>query len=417
MHQQTRTNRLTTFGLAAACALTVATGTFAQDRPADSADGEGAPDTASRIVAFEAGLRALSARDNVDAPTYLIAGRMSAYRVPGAAVAIIKDGEPILVRGYGFRSVDGTDAVDGDTVFSVGSVSKVVNAVLILRLVQAGLVDLDTDVNEYLTSWRVPENRHTRKMQPTLRMILSHTAGFTQSGFPDFQPREDLPTGLQTLNGEHPAKHRRVRVASEPGSSMNYSGGGITVSQVLVEDVTGMSYEEAARQYVFEPLGMTRSTFINPLPPTHGNIACAHDKKGRPRALPRCYEAMAEMAASGLWTSANDMARFMIGVMNDETFLNTDLRSDMLSRAPNSWHGLGPRINFDSAGTSFFHHGGQNDSYKAWIEGRPTTGDAIISLTNGEDGQRLGYELRLSAERAFDWSVRFPDDFATPEFE
>jgi len=375
-------------------------------------DGE----TDSRISLMERSLVDLSDRTKSDAPLWSIADRMKEHSVPGVGIAILENGRIIWAKGYGVRSAGGGDAVDADTVFSAGSVSKLVNAALVLRMVQDGRLDLDADINQYLTSWKVPESEHSRSTDVTLRHLLSHTSGFSQHGFRDFEPGEPLPTVLQTLDGLPPAKHDPVRLLFEPGSAMKYSGGGITVSQLLVEDVTGLSYARAAQTHVFEPLDMARSTFVNPLPPTHGNIARAHDENGKPRALPVGYESMPELAASGLWASTTDMAKFIQALLQDTAFLNDGLRQDMLSREARSWHGLGPRINGSGDGL-FFHHGGSNNSYQAWVEGHPASGNGLVVLTNSRGGRMLAYEVRIAVERAFDWPIHFPDDFDEPEFD
>ncbi len=369
-----------------------------------------------RVLEFESGLIDRNERGLDDARRWSIHERLASYGVPGAAVAIVRNGEIAWLEGYGTKLAGRDDPVDGDTVFSVGSVSKVINAVLILRLVAEGRVDLDTNVNEYLESWRVPGSRYNAEQDVTLRRILSHTAGFNVHGFADYPPGAELPTTVEILDGRRPAMNDAVRLMSTPGELMDYSGGGITVSQAVVEDVTGLSYAAAARRYVFEPLGMTRSTFVNPLPASHGNIARAHDERGRPTALPRGWEAMPEQAASGLWTSARDLARFLIAINDEDSgaFLPRELRDDMLTREPQSWHGLGPRLN--GAGTTrVFHHGGANDSYRAWIEGHVESGDGLVVLTNGSEGAWLRSEIRKSVEDAFDWPVKSDGGFEEPE--
>ncbi|MEM9386891.1 MAG: serine hydrolase domain-containing protein [Pseudomonadota bacterium] len=372
-----------------------------------------------RIQAFETGLVERASRGDSAARQYTIEERLSHHGVPAVAVAILEDGQVMWARGYGTKLAGEEMPVDADTVFSVGSVSKMVNAALVLRLQAQGELDVDTDVNEYLRSWSVKTSRHTRQQPVTLRAILSHTAGFSQHGFGDFQPGEALPTALQTLNGEPPAKHRAVRVTFKPGTRMDYSGGGTTVSQVLVEDVTRLDYLEASTRYVFDPVGMARSTFANPLPASHGNIARAHNADGEPTALPRGWEAMPEMAASGLWTSANDLGAFVATLINsargDDDFLPPQIIADMMQRVPQSWHGLGPRLNGEGS-NRVFHHGGANDSYRAWIEGHLDSGDGIVMLTNGRNGHQLYSEVRFAAEQAFEWQVHAATDFATPSF-
>ncbi|WP_243457328.1 serine hydrolase domain-containing protein [Parasphingorhabdus cellanae] len=394
------------------CALAALS--FSAPLQADSLKSAATPD--ARITMFEQSVRSLKDRKDPNAQRWSIEDRMKAYNVPGTSIAIIQNGKIIHAKGYGLQSNNASTPVDRQTVFSAGSVSKVVNAALILRLVQEGILNLDQDVNSYLKSWKVPDGEYTRSKKVTLRHLLSHTSGFSQHGFPDFKPGEKLPTSIQTLNGIGPAKHRAVKLMFEPGQKMDYSGGGITVAQLVVEDVMGQHYNEVAKKYLFEPLGMKRSTFVNPLPETHGNIARSHNKKGKARALPRGYESMPEMAASGLWTSAEDMALFVQAVLINETFLSPEMRGEMLSRAPLSWHGMGPRLN-GAEETLVFHHGGANDNYKSWIEGHPAHGNGIVILTNGEAGRELGYEIRIAAGEAFGWSISFPEDFSTPKFD
>lgn len=371
------------------------------------------PKTA-RFETIATSVRALDERDDPSATLYRVEDRLAANRVPGVAMAIIEDGAVAFVGGYGSRKASDGEPVDGDTVFSAGSISKLVNAALVLRLVQDGTLNLDADITTYLKRWAPPESRRARGAKITLRQILSHTSGFSQGGFPDFQPDEPVPTLLQTLNGERPAKHKAIRIRSRPGERMSYSGGGTTVAQMIVEDATGLSYEEAARTWVFEPLSMERSTFVSPLPEDYGNIAYAHDEDGDATALPRGYETFPEQAASGLWTSANDLARFILAFTSDEAFLREELRVLVTSRAENSWHGLGPRINGEGQGL-VVHHGGSNQSYQSWVEFHPGTGDGFVALTNGANGRRLAYELRIAAQDQLGWSIRFPDAFSTPE--
>ena len=371
----------------------------------------------TNIQTFEHGLIDYMKRGQTDNQPLSINQRMAAYQVPGASVAIVENGEVIWSTGYGTRLNGKAMPVDANTVFSVGSVSKVINAALILRLVAAGKLDLDKNINDYLTSWRVPEGSLNRNHPVTLRQILAHTAGFNQHGFADFQPGERLPTTLQTLNGQSPAKHGAIELMFTPGSKMDYSGGGITVSQLIVEEITGLTYPQAAEKYVFKPLGMKRSTFENPLPENYGNIAYAHDDEGQPTALPRGYEAMPEMAASGLWTSANDLATFVIALLNSSTsengFLPKPIATDMMTRVSNSWHGLGPRLNGNGE-TRVFHHGGANQSYRAWIEGHLASGNGIVVLTNGTNGHWIYREVRKSAEDAFNWPVKGDGGFEEP---
>ena len=271
----------------------------------------GRAEKANPIEAFESGLRP-GARPGGTAPTrWALADRMRHHRVPGVAIAVVRDGRMVWAQGYGEKRAGSSDRVDADTVFSVGSVSKVAAATLVLKLVQDGHLALDADVNSYLRRWKVPDSEFTRSTPITLRMLLSHTGGLLAANFPDYQPGERLPSVIDTLLGQAPAKNSPIVPTFVPGSKFAYSGGGTTVAQLAVEDAMASSFPEIAQSRLFGPLRMARSTFVNPLPAAHGNIALAHDANGKPTALPRGYEAFPEMAASGLWTSANDLGRLV----------------------------------------------------------------------------------------------------------
>lgn len=373
------------------------------------------PPEDERFATMESEVRPLDTREDPSTAQPLW-DRMTSYRTPGLSVAVIEDGQVVHARGYGTLGTDDRTPVDASTVFSAGSVSKVVNAALVLHLAERGELALDDDIRADLSSWSIPAENDLGTPPVTLRQILAHTAGFNVHGFGDYAPEQELPTPVQILLGERPARNEAVRLTFQPGTEMDYSGGGIMVSQVVVEDIMGLPYAEVARQYLFEPLGMDRSTFVSPLPPSHGDIALAHNRRGRTMDLPQGYQNMPEQAASGLWTSADDMGTFLSMLLDpDNEYLSAQSRALMTNRAENSWHGLGPRINGDGDRT-VFHHGGNNDFYKAWLEGHPATGDGIVVLTNGEQGQQLAYEMRLSAEFALEWNVKFPDDFETPPF-
>jgi CubicO group peptidase (beta-lactamase class C family) len=361
-------------------------------------------------ASFERGLRPSALRGGEATPRWSLRERMEHYGVPGVAVAVLRGGAIVHAAGYGVREAGTSDRVDADTLFSVGSVSKVAAAGVVLRLVAKGVLDLDRDVDAYLTSWKVPPPREGGPApKVTLRMLMSHTAGFGQHGFKDFQPGEALPTAVQTLEGRAPAKHGPVRLIHPPGERFEYSGGGVTVEQVVLGDVTGRPFEELARAELFEPLGLRRSTFENPLSPSRGNIAKAHDRKGKPRARPRGWEAFAELAASGLWTTARDLGAYVAALLRsyhgEGGFLPRALAVDMMTEVAPGPHGLGPRLS-GRGETRTFSHSGSNESYKAYLEGNLYSGDGLVILTNGARGSELREEIRNAIADAYRWPAR-----------
>jgi CubicO group peptidase (beta-lactamase class C family) len=395
------------------CSLVVVAAVLAISPSKALTDGDEA-----RIRVFETSLRPAVSVEGGPEQRWTLAERMAHWKVPGLSIAVIRKGELAWARGYGVLQAGGAEKVDTETVFSVGSVSKVGAAATTLRLVDAGRLDLDRDVNAYLTRWKIPSNPYTAARPVTLRGIMSHTAGLSVHGFADFQPDETLPSTTDVLSGRPPAKNKPVEVTCAPGARYRYSGGGTMVEQLIVEETTGVDFPTAAQRLVLEPLGMTRSTYRNPLPPSHGDIAKAHGPDGRPRALPRSYESMPETAASGLWTTPSDYARLVIALIRSyrgesDAFLSGPLARQMMSEVDPGDFGLGPELSGQGPDRRF-SHGGANDSYMAWIEGHLATGDGLVIFTNGANGTELYTEARRAAALAEGWSDGLDDHVHVP---
>ena len=128
------------------------------------------------------------------------------------------------------------------TLFQAGSISKPVAAAGALALVEQGKLALDEDVNQKLKTWKVPDNEFTKTEKVTLRRLMSHTAGLTVHGFPGYDVDAPLPTLVQIFNGEKPANTAPIRVDIMPGTKSRYSGGGVTIEQQLMIDVTGKPF-------------------------------------------------------------------------------------------------------------------------------------------------------------------------------
>ena len=392
--------------LAQACTLTLV---LALAPAVGSASSARSPADAKIIRAFETGLRSGPEIAGDKPVRWSIEERMAYWHVPGVSIAVIRDGKLAWTQTYGVKRAGSNDRIDDRTVFSVGSLSKVGAAAVTLRLTDAGVLDLNRDVNTYLKSWRVPQNPYTLIRPVTLRSILSHTSGLNLGNFPDFLPGEALPSNLDTLNGTGPSKTEPASVSFVPGTRWRYSGAGVQVEQQVIEDVTGTSFVDAARKYVFEPLGMERSTYQNPLPAEHGDIALAHDEKGQLRALPRGYEAFPEMAASGLWTTPTDYARLVIALIESYrsvpgAFLSAKIARQVMSEVGPSPVGLGPFLDGSGDNRRFFHTGA-NDHYRAYMEGNLASGDGVVIFTNGSNGSKLYAELRRSLEAAEGWPL------------
>lgn len=364
-------------------------------RAAPPAMGSDAP--SSPLAALAHGLRPNLLASGEPLPRWSLRERMAHHQVPGVAVALLRDGRVVAAAGYGQLRAGHAGAVDADTLFNVGSISKVVTAATSLRLVAQRRLDLDGDVNRTLTSWRLPARPGHPRETVNLRMLMSHTAGLNVHGFPDYLPGEATPTLLQTLEGQTPARTPAIRLKHRPGTMVDYSGGGTVIEQLMIEDATGAPLEAAARAEVFSPLGMARSTFQDPAEAARANVAYAHDAQGNAVALPRGWQRFPQQAPAGLWTSANELGAFVGALIRSyqrrDDYLPRALAIQMMTEVAPGNFGLGPRLEGEGE-QRVFHHGGSNDSYHAWIEGYPETGDGFVILTNGENGWALRGEIR-----------------------
>jgi len=380
-----------------------------------------ASDEADRIRRFESALRPAVSVEGAPDQRWTLSERMQHWHVPGLSIAVIRNGKLAWAKAYGVLQAGRPERIDTQSVFSVGSVSKVGAAAMTLRLADAGRIDIDRDVNAYLTRWRLPVSGYTAVRPVTLRGILSHSAGLTVHGFEDFQPDDPLPGILDTLDGRDPARNEPVRVIEVPGTRFRYSGGGTTLEQLVIEEVTGKPFLQAAREYLFAPLGMHRSTYESPLPVAHGNIARAHDENGAAQALPRGYESMPEVAASGLWTTPSDFAKLVIAIIESYQgkkggFLNAATARQMLTEVGRSHVGLGPFLYGQGLERRFWHNG-SNDSYKARIEGHPGTGNGVVIFTNARQGDRLYPEVKRAVAAVEEWAPALQDHVRVPAFE
>lgn len=340
-------------------------------------------------------------------PRWKLEERMAFWHVPGVSIAIIRSGKLVFARGYGVTRAGHKTPIDKDTMFSVGSLSKVGAAAITLRLKDAGKIELDRDVGTYLKTWKVPASAYALSSSPTLRGLMSHTAGFTVPGFADFLPGETLPTTIQTLNGVSPAKEDAVKLTFSPGSNSRYSGGGTTVLQLVLEDATKTGFEMLAQQHLFGPLGMKRSSYRNPLPKSWNDVAAAHDANGQPVTMPQERQAMPQIAASGLWTTPSDYAKLMIALYEawkakPGAFLKDVTAHEMMTEVAGSRVGLGPFLT-GSGMDRRFYHSGANDSYRAWMEMNLETGNGVVIFTNGTNGNRLWPEIQRAVATVEKW--------------
>jgi CubicO group peptidase (beta-lactamase class C family) len=356
---------------------------------------------AAHIAHIEAGLVSLPDGPSERTP---LAQRMDELHVPGVSIAYIHDGRIAWARGFGVTRIGGPP-VTPTTLFQAASISKALTATVVLNLAQFGKFDLDTDVNAYLKSWKVPENAFTAKEKVTIRRLLSHAAGVSIHGFQGYAAGAPVPTLIQVLDGAGPANSTAVRVIATPGSAWSYSGGGFEILQLLLQDATGEPFPQLMRGIVFDTLGMDHSTFEQPLPAEMAaDAATPYYASGAP--VPGGAHTYAEDAAAGLWTTPSDLARWVIAMQRaisarSNYLLFPSTAREMVTDVGLGHWGLGVAL----AGPPdhpMFGHGGSNAGFQSLMEAFDD-GDGVVIMTNSDAGYLLCWQIFLTVAAEYGW--------------
>ncbi len=335
---------------------------------------------------------------------------MEALNVPGLSVAVIDDFKIAWTKTYGVTEAGTSTSVTANTLFQAGSISKPVAATGALYLVEHGKLSLDENVNQELKTWKVPDNEFTATQKVTLRRLLDHSAGLTVHGFPGYAIGEPLPTLVQIFNGEKPANTAPIRVDFVPGTKSRYSGGGITIEQQLILNATGKSFPQFMHETVLAPIGMTNSTYQQPLPPALAALA-ASGTRADGKVLPGKWHIYPEMAAAGLWTTPTDLAKFAIEIALSKNGKSNRALSETMTRQM-----LTPQI--DDVGLGFFlgmggnpnafGHNGADEGFQAILIMISDSGQGAAIMANSDNGVELGQYFINSVAKEYGWKYTPP---------
>src|SRR5216110_1380036 len=237
----------------------------------------------------------------------LIPSQLRNRNIAGAVVSVVKDGQVLFQKGYGYADFEAKKPVLADqTLFRPGSISKLFTATAVMQLVEQGKLDLDRDVNGYL-DFAIPK---TYSDPVTLRQLLTHTAGFEETLKNLFVAHESDIKPLRTyLVNQMPAR------IFPPGKVPSYSNYGFTLAGYIVERVSGERFERYIENHILKPLRMTNSTFDQPLPPQLAPQMSKGYLNGSKK--PREFEFVQAAPAGALSTTATDMTRFMLAFLQD----------------------------------------------------------------------------------------------------
>jgi len=273
---------------------------------------------------------------------------------------------------------------------------------------------LDQDINTILASWRLDGEGLTERRRVTPRTLMSHVSGLGDAfGFPGYDPSGPFPTLVQILEGEPPSNTRPLFMEREPWEAFEYSGGGVTLQQLALADARGRPFAEILWADVLGPIGMTRSSFAQPMPALREeNAAAAHDAEGNRKGEPR-WHVYPEQAAAGLWTTPTDLARFMIEVQRSvrgesNRVLDVGHAREMITPVGVGDFGVGFALSKEGEGW-YFQHGGANWGFRANVIAQTVKGYGVTIMTNADRGSAAINEVEERVARVYGWdSQRAP---------
>ena len=345
---------------------------------------------------------------------YTIKERMAHFHVRGLSIAVIHNYKIEWAKGYGWADSADKRPVTVHTLFQAASISKSLNGVGVVLLAQDGKLDLNTDINNYLTSWKFPYDSLSKGRKITVANLLSHTGGLTVHGFPGYSKWDTLPTPQEILDGKHPANNPAVRSMYEPGLKSEYSGGGTTITQVIVQDVTHKPYDRYMQEKVLNPMDMRESFYTQPAPAAKASVlATGYYEDGT--EVRGKYHIYPEEAPAGLWTNPSDLARYIIETQlayqgKSAKVLNQQYTKLRLTPYIDKSAALGVFIN-QRGDESYFEHNGANEGFRSQYLGSLENGDGVVVMVNSDNGAILG-EVVNSVAKVYGWK-----DFYKPEYK
>jgi len=339
---------------------------------------------------------------------------MQNYKVPGVSVAVIDNFKIAWTKAYGVMDTGTNRAVTTDTMFQSGSATKLLMAIVILRMAEEGKLDLDADINTYLKTWKVPEPPSGTRV--TLRLLLTHRAGINRpgNGF-DTEPGSS-PTLLQFLKGEKPVLNDAVSFDYPPGTRHSYSNFGYLIMQYMLEDHFQTSYARLVDQYVFRPLKLESSFIEYPFPPQYAaRVIRPHDREGTPSADDGLYSSA--LAQAGMIATPSDWARIVCELMlaaagRSDTMLSQESARAMFRTEAElnpaefegiSAQGLGVFLFSKGQQQYFLHHGHNSPGANCVLIGSQTTGQGAVIMTNGMRGIPLSCQIVSSISKEYGW--------------
>ncbi len=320
----------------------------------------------------------------------LIPDLMSLYDIPGVSIALIKDGEVIWSEGYGYQDLEDAKPVTSDTLFRAESITKSVTAWGIMNLVEQGYIELDDPLEKHLKTWQLPETEYAEEAV-TIRQLLSHSSGIT--GGRDYDlPGTERPPLEEVLAGEHSL--HQAKLVREPGSSFEYSNQGFIILELLVEEVTGKSYDNYIEELILDPLAMSNTTY-NHGKEVQARLATSYFLNGEPvpmhvypfktpGGLNSTAADLARFYAAGMGTEEQEKGRGVLTAESVEVLYTPVIEPADFYAYGSDGVGLGYFIDYLETGEKAVFHGGEGAGSLGMAYAVPESGDGLVVLTNSK---------------------------------
>ena len=348
--------------------------------------------------------------------TSSIEERMKHYGIPGVSIAVIHDSKVVWTKGYGIVDKESKVPVTKQTLFQASALSIPVTAYGALRTVEQHKLDLDVNVNKYLKSWKVPENEFTKEKKVTIKNLLNHSAGIYPRGTGSYSINEKIPTLVEILNGVSPAKNEPITVNKEPGKSVRFAYASYVPVQQMMIDIKEKTFPVIMDELVLQPLEMNHSTFnqtLNAKQLTKAATGYLQDGtmvEGRKKIYP-------SMASYGLWTTAQDYAKFIANIQQTLKGENAKGLSKELTELMGTPYGvhnsswsftcrLGFQL-FNKTNDIYLRHHGWNTGFYAEVMAHRDKGYGVVVMTNSTFPE-FNAEVIRAVALAYNWDNYLP---------
>lgn len=329
------------------------------------------------------------------------------YNVSGISFAVIRNFELEYAQTVGYSNAEKKTELWTDTIFQGASISKTITSLIIMQMYEEKMLDIDVPINNYIKSWKLPENDWTEECKVTTRHLLCHFGGVNVPTYLGYIKGDETPSLLDVLEGTGPSNSSSVRVEMPVNEKFCYSTGAFAILQLLIEELCENNFEAVAQERVFRPLNMHRTTFSSPLPEdVEKNAASGHRNDGLPVAGD--YFIYPEQAGSALWTNPIELAKLAVHLQTilktrKPGILSVETLEEILTPYQDCSFGLGYALYQDKGEGVFFGHTGNTEGFRSMFIAHKQFGNGAFILVNSDNADPVMKEVINLIAQSQNW--------------